>query len=150
MIYEVIGGAYRLVEDLAIKTNVTGFTYQDSRFHLTDYGFLIIYSGFVWDGATGAIDTDSVIKASCVHDVFCILINEGELPKTVQKTADKELVEIIEDYWEEQKQSDNFWKSCWAEFISPFTAVRRWWIYRAVRLYQENKQSAPQPIIREV
>lgn len=56
------------------KPIVTDFSRIDEA------GALTIEKGFCWDGASGAIDTDTIMLASCVHDVFCNWMVKGLLP----------------------------------------------------------------------
>ena len=150
MKYIEIGNAYQLTEDLAVKTNVAGHYYLDKRFHLTNYGFFIIHAPFTWDGATRARDTKSILEASCIHDAFCNLINEGALPVTLQPLVDKGLVDAMERYWDDKKHSKKFFTRNFAKAISPFTWIRRKLVFRAVRIYQANKIEGITPKIHEV
>lgn len=49
---------------------------------------LTIKKGFQWDGATGALDTPDIMKASCVHDWFCNNVDNGVLPIEYRRKGD--------------------------------------------------------------
>lgn len=78
-------------------------------------GELTIWEGYVWDGATGGLDTSNIMRGSCVHDAFCELIALKKLGKNHRKQADKLLYSIIRE-----------------EKMHP---LRARWIYLVVRLY---------------
>lgn len=81
--------------------------------HLSRGGFLTIRPGYVWDGATGARDTKTILPASLVHDALCQLCNSGKLDPIYRERADKVLREICEE-----------------DGMSP---KRRWWVFWGVR-----------------
>ena len=71
---------YCLSEKFSIQTPVTGYTIFDPWFELTESGWLFVYRGFCWDGPSGpTFDTKDSLKASLVHDVFCILMRDGRV-----------------------------------------------------------------------
>ncbi len=71
---------YCLSEDFTCKTPVTGTYIHDRWFNLYSDGTLTIYAGFCWDGPSGpTFDTKDSLKASMVHDVFCICMRDGRL-----------------------------------------------------------------------
>jgi len=150
MKYTKVGSSYQLAEDIVLVTPVKGHRVIDGRFTLSKGGILCIFSPFTWDGATGAIDTPSILKASLEHDVFCILINEGVLPVSLQPVVDKQLVDRVMRYWEAKKFSRSFWTRTFAKLIAPLSSIRQRWIYRAVRIYQANKRKGQTPKIYEV
>lgn len=43
-------------------------------------GNLTIEKGFCWDGASGGFDTDSIMRASCLHDALCSWMVKDLLP----------------------------------------------------------------------
>lgn len=76
------GMKYRITETFTMDTGIipkktikTDFSYLDAAGNLT------IEKGFCWDGATGAFDTDTVMKASCLHDAFCNWMAQDLLPR---------------------------------------------------------------------
>lgn len=61
----------------------------ETKFGLfTPDGVLRIEKGFMWDGATMALDTDDIMKASCVHDWFCNAVDNGTLPVSYRLKGD--------------------------------------------------------------
>ena len=60
-------------------------------------GELTIYQGYEWDGATGAVDNDTILRGSCVHDVLCEMIHYELLPFSDRKYADREMIAICND-----------------------------------------------------
>jgi hypothetical protein len=83
----------RLKQDVLVETGITGHDVGVMRLglycHLQPDGMLWIGTGTEWDFGTFAIDTPSMVRASLVHDVFCILTDEGLLPWAVRKQADQ-------------------------------------------------------------
>lgn len=151
MKYNRLGkGCYQLVERHVMKTPVKGFFIEDEFATLHTNGLLELHKFFVWDGATGAFDSFSIMEASAGHDQFCDWINRGMLPEHIQKIVDKFLVDTMEVYWKRQKKSPEFWIRTKAKVLSPFTFLRRKWVYRAVRIYQNNKKRGYHPKIQEV
>jgi len=157
MKYIKIGASFQVAENFAEQTQIFGIRIDSDFYKLTKDGILLVRKGYTWDGASGAVDTKSILKASCIHDILCELINAGKLAKSYQRTADKHLVEIIGKYWKWIKANGKWsWKDGqWIEkikahLLSPFTTLRRKYIYRAVRIYQANKLTAPQIKVLEV
>jgi hypothetical protein len=63
---------YRVTEGFSIPTKIFPEETIRSNFAtLTVRGRLYIQKGFCWDGASGAFDTDTIMKPSCCHDVGC-------------------------------------------------------------------------------
>lgn len=90
--YEKLGlRSYRLIKDISKKTNsrppngkglLTKFGYLD------DDGLLTLYAGFCWDGATGALDTNDIMRASAFHDWFCNNVLNRSLPSSYRREGD--------------------------------------------------------------
>jgi len=77
---------------------------------------LTIQEGYAWDGPSGpAVDTQSFMRASCVHDALYQLIRIEKLPMKYRPFADAEMRRIAK------------------EDGMPF--LRRWWTWGAVRLF---------------
>lgn len=71
---------YCLSGDFEIYTPITHNTIYDTWFYLYPDGMLKIKAGFCWDGPSGpTFDTKDSLKASLVHDVFCICMRDGRL-----------------------------------------------------------------------
>lgn len=110
---------YVVSEDIEYDTIVYGFDIDREYFTLRPDGTLRVRKGFFWDGATGALDTDNFMDASLVHDIFCILVNEGRVPRWIQALAD-EMMRLMT-----------------LKHGMPW--IRRMWTYLVVRFYQINK-----------
>lgn len=78
-------------------------------------GLLEIAYGYSWDGASGAIDTVSVMRASLVHDALYQLMRESDLNISNREACDQLL-------WSLMKEDGVNW-------------LRAWYIYRAVRMF---------------
>ena len=118
--YCKVEGGYVVNEDITYNTIVEGYEIATDLFSLDSKGNLTVRKGFFWDGATGALDTENFMDASLVHDIFCILVNEGKLPKWTQALADEQMRMMC-------KEAGMSW-------------IRRMWTYTLVRLYQINKK----------
>lgn len=71
---------YVLSEDHAVQTPIDGADIIDAWWRLFPDGRLIIFAGFAWDGPSGpTLDTKDSLRASLVHDVFCIAMRDGRL-----------------------------------------------------------------------
>lgn len=79
-------------------------------------GLLTIKCWYAWDGASGpAIDTDSFMRGSLVHDALYQMIKLKLISSSFRKKADKILMKIcLED---------------------GMIKIRAWWVYRAVRFF---------------
>ena len=76
----VEGFKYQLARDFAIQTPIIGEVVEDDFFHLSEDGLLQVKKGYAWDGASGpTFDTKSSMKASMVHDVFCVAMRDHRL-----------------------------------------------------------------------
>jgi hypothetical protein len=80
------------------------------------HGKLSIASGYAWDGASGpAIDTDTFMRGSLVHDALYQLMRLGLLPIEFRDTADLLLKKI-----------------CLEDGMNRF---RAWYVYHAVSMF---------------
>jgi hypothetical protein len=86
------GYKYQLTRDYAHQLRFkTGVSYQGEWFRLDD-DFLLIYTGYAWDGASGpTADTPSTMRGSAVHDVGYQSIRLGVLPESFRALFDQEL-----------------------------------------------------------
>lgn len=74
------GFKYQLSRDFAIQTPVICELIEDDFFGLSEDGLLQIRKGYAWDGASGpTFDTKSSMRASMVHDVFCVAMRDRRL-----------------------------------------------------------------------
>lgn len=117
---EYVKCKFSVKETFYIDTIVKGFEVEEYFYYLTKDGRLMINRGYPWDGASGAFDTENIIKASCIHDIFCEMINAEQLPQWVQALADEEFRRI--------------------ELAEGMGTFRRVYTYLAVRVFQLRKQ----------
>jgi hypothetical protein len=94
---------YHLDKDASYPVNIPG-KFKNAFMELSD-GILTMHAGYEWDGASGpAIDTVTIIRASCFHDGLYQALREGWLPKSMRKAADKVLKKIcLEDRMTEER-----------------------------------------------
>jgi hypothetical protein len=107
---------YMLTETYALQTGIHPEHRISTRgIQLGHDGVLTIQQGYLWDGPSGpAVDTNSLMRASLVHDALYELMQLRLLDGQWRKAADVLLRRLsIED-------------GCWR--------IRAWWVYWAVRL----------------
>lgn len=97
------GYKYQLEALYACETPVTGTLIEDDLFTLYATGLLVIRKGFAWDGASGpTFDTKNSMRASLVHDVFCVCMRDGRL--SYEKWQD-----TINEFFRQQCIEDGMW-----------------------------------------
>lgn len=80
---------YQVLRDFLIYTGLTGHSVKTEWYELTETGWLYIWSGYAWDGASGPTwDDETNYVASLVHDVFYQMMRRGELPQSCKEHAD--------------------------------------------------------------
>jgi len=92
-------------------------------------GLLTIKKGYAWDGASGAVDTDTNMRASLFHDALCQLINDALLPRLYQVVADQVFYDICLE--------------------AGMTKLRAWYHHRGVRAYAKSglKKYEPKKVL---
>lgn len=112
------GYKYQLHDKYWIQTvirPIRGFGGNDFV-SISSGGILMIAPGYAWDGASGpALDTDTIMRASLVHDSLYQLIRMGVLHEVDRAAADQLLRDIALE--------DGMWPA------------RSWWIFKGVRLF---------------
>ena len=96
----VEGYKYQLKEDYVVETNLRPATFIRTPFVRLDVdGFLYIFEGYAWDGASGpAIDSHDNMRASLVHDALSQLARAGFLDAVQCKDSiDYEYFKILEE-----------------------------------------------------
>jgi hypothetical protein len=91
------GLKYQLAEDLVISIPIFGYNVSYEFISLTSDGLLTIKKGFCWDGASGAFDTKTIMKGSCIHDALYLLIRRGLIAKQLKKRCDRIMQNICLD-----------------------------------------------------
>lgn len=87
--FEQVGfRSYRLLQNQSYQTSIFDQDIRTKFGHLTPDGMLTLFAGFWWDGATGAIDTPSIMRASVFHDWVCTNVLTGILPASYRRKGD--------------------------------------------------------------
>ena len=128
------GFKYQLFEDYSVDVGVVP---QEQIFcgrylYLSEAGMLTMRNGYCWDGPSGpAIDSDTTIKPSLVHDALYQIIRRGFLPEDpYREMADKVFRELMLSIVpEKESESFSYWMNRKAH------EVRCWYFYRAVRAF---------------
>lgn len=92
-----------LGENVTIKTPITGYHVEVDEPHLKfilwEDGTLDIDESTIWDFGSGpAINTPAMVRASLVHDMFCIMTNRGLIPWKERKHADNLFAKLLWRY----------------------------------------------------
>jgi len=109
---------YQLQADYKIKVPIIGYYIKTDFIKLEPDGFLTIFKGYAWDGATRAIDTDDFMRGSLVHDVLYQLIREFHISITLKSVVD-----------------DILYRLCVEDGMSTF---RAWYVKKAVNWFGAN------------
>lgn len=115
---EILTGGYKLLETVSAVTLVSierDVHLADRLISLSANGVISIKDGYVWDGATCAIDTADFILGSLVHDALYHLIRVNAVPASMRLNADKTLCILL-------KKAGMSW-------------FRRMYVYYMVRLF---------------
>jgi hypothetical protein len=97
------GMRYVTAEYFSHQTNIIGYSATLGPITLLPSGLLGIDRFYPWDGNSGpCVDWRSTLKASCVHDALCDLVNAGLLPQSLQPMIDQEYYDICKNsgLWE--------------------------------------------------
>lgn len=85
------GYKYQLAADEVFKTSFRPpHIVRTARITLDTNGIMTVHDGYAWDGASGIIDRDTNIRASCGHDALYQLMREGGLPHQHWNLADED------------------------------------------------------------
>ena len=88
--YKKVQGGYKITETICTNTGIkldVGIINKSSA--MNKKGKITLAPGFFWDGATGAVDTPSIMEASAFHDFICNEYNRKKLTKMQRKQGDK-------------------------------------------------------------
>jgi hypothetical protein len=92
------GYKYQLAKTENTQTELHGHDIDTEFIKLLPSGMLTIRSGYAWDGASGpALDTESSMRGSLVHDALYQLMRMGLLPQSVRGYADELLADICKE-----------------------------------------------------
>jgi|14_taG_2_1085336.scaffolds.fasta_scaffold00306_9 hypothetical protein len=92
---------YRLIKPLIAETGIIPPLGKDVKTKfglLCSSGTLILMRGFVYDGATGAIDTQEVLIPAAVHDWGCEAVNNKDLPIEYRAKFDDLFYEMLKKH----------------------------------------------------
>jgi len=113
---------YITVESYKIEVPLAFANYKNAYLEIKKGGasrkrnYLLIKKGYQWDGASGpAIDTESFMIASLVHDALYQLLREGAIPPREKEWADNAMKQLC--------------------IRAGMSKVRAWWIFRGVRRF---------------
>lgn len=114
------GYKYRLAESVVYNTNlILPEEMRCGDIIMTRGGKLIILAGYSWDGATNAIDTDTIMLAALVHDALYELLRGGLAERCGREFADVRAI------------ADNIFYDLMIE--NGMNRIRAGYIYQAVR-----------------
>ena len=87
---------YRLYSDETYDTNIFPTKLVKTEFiHLGMNGVLVVKRGYVWDGASFAIDTKNTMLASLIHDALYQLMRGNYIIQEWRVNADQILYDIL-------------------------------------------------------
>lgn len=109
------GYQYQLAEDYQYQTAILDYDIEDEFITLKPSGLITIHKGYAWDGASGANDTNTILRGSLIHDAIYQLIREGRIAKEYKSAADQLLHDI-----------------CVADGMIGF---RAWYVLKAVEMF---------------
>ncbi len=105
------GYKYQLVVPETFYTSIFPPHDIDAEFlRLTRNGLLTLFTGYAWDGASGAIDTDTNLRASACHDALCQLVQSRALDSSWKDQADRE-----------------YYRLCLHDGMNPVRAMTHYW-----------------------
>ena len=99
---KLINYKYKLEEDIAFTTSISGIEVKTEYIELKKHGVLVIRKGYMWDGVTGlpSFATDAMLKhtarGSLLHDAFYQLIRLRLLPAYLKNKIDLEMKKQFE------------------------------------------------------
>lgn len=80
---------YRMTKTISIVTPIRPTeTIRSSLSTLATNGRLYLKKGFLWDGASGAVDTKSIMLPSAFHDSGCSMYLKGFIDGEMRKQFD--------------------------------------------------------------
>ena len=118
------GSKYQLVEKYVYQTRIdTPATLSIPGVMLHNDGRLLIFPGYVWDGASGpTIDDHRNTRAALVHDALYDMLKTTFLGKPDSK-----------EWKTNRKIADEHWREIMLEDGS--SKLRAWYYYQGVRLF---------------
>ena len=114
---------YRLIRTVYCETGIIppeGKPIKTKFGFLGSDGVLILFKGFCWDGATGAVDTPAVMFPSLIHDWGCEAVNNKQLPIAYRAKFD----DLFEVHLKAHGLDGNVFKEVRKAYMS--WAVHKW------------------------
>lgn len=94
--YERYKNKYKLLREHKTDTGINPCNaVKHEYFTITKTGIVTVKVGYVWDGATGGLDTKDFMRGSLIHDVLCQAVAEKLLHKAYRPKADKLLYKML-------------------------------------------------------
>ena len=88
---------YAITEDVYAFTGILGFELEHGDIRLMANGWLVLFAGYKWDGATLCPDWLPGMLPPLVHDALYELIQNGLLPYSYRDDADSLFKRMIRD-----------------------------------------------------
>ena len=89
---------YQLKENYTIQTDILGYEYNNQFIKLNENGWLLIRSGYAYDGASGPTKDDKTnMEGALVHDALYQLMRQEVIPRNFQEYSDKLFRDICLD-----------------------------------------------------
>lgn len=89
---------YRIIKTFSLGTGIKpAKTIRTNFSTLTVRGRLYIHKGFCWDGASGARDTDNIMRGSCLHDAGCNWYLKGLITDEMRSQFDDLFYKLIKE-----------------------------------------------------
>lgn len=133
------GYNYQLTEDYTALTNIRPQYNIDTDFiSLSCMGQLTLRKGFAWDGASGALDTEGIMRAACEHDAFYRLMRMEELPRIFKDLVDKRFEQVIKEDTKTVFENAIEPKECGSSVGSFIGGIRGWYSKLAVKLFGKS------------
>lgn len=83
------GYYYMVEEDYSIMTPIIGYNIETPYYALITSGRQYIFRGYAWDGPTCYFKLKRLIRPSCLHDVHCQMMREGQIPHSLYKLVNQ-------------------------------------------------------------
>jgi hypothetical protein len=107
---------YELLNTYGFYSGIKNHVIYHKYYTLYADGYVEAKPGYRWDGATGALDTDSVMRASLGHDILTQLYHDGML--------EAKHIPIFNDLFEQHCKED--FMSKWQRSLYR-GLIKLWW-----------------------
>jgi len=123
------GYEYQLYEDARYMSNIKGYLVALPFINIYPSGEIVAHKGYAWDGASGAVDTKTIMRGSLFHDVLYQAMRHGKIDRNERCKADDLLIDICDE--------------------DGMLEVRQWWVEEGVELFGKKfvQEDAIKPIL---